>query len=70
MEYSNEFVKIEDVLELDSVRPIEKIIAEEIDNAISEEIAAVIKKYIPRSTVNKEKVLELAKRLLKETNDD
>lgn len=45
--------------------PIGKIIAEELDKMIAKDIIEVIKKYFPKSTINEQRIVELARMIVK-----
>ena len=54
-------VKVTDVLDLSLCKPIGQIVAEELDQAIAREFVVVLKKYLPNSQIDEERVLKFAK---------
>ena len=59
-----EYVEIDTVLDLNEGKSIGKILAEEYDKAIAEDIVKVIKKYFPNTTLNEKKVIMFVKMLM------
>lgn len=58
------FVKLDDTISLSDSKPIGKLLAEEYDKMICKDIVEVIRKYLPDTPLDHEKVMKLAKMIL------
>lgn len=58
-----------DAWDLSLGQPIGKMVADELDKRISEDIIAVFKKYFPNSTIDEKRVLKLARLLICDEED-
>lgn len=58
-----------DAWDLSCGQPIGKILADELDKRISEDIVAVFKKYFPNTTIDEKRVLKLARLLICDEED-